>query len=98
MATYNVTLTNPATNFTQTIEVPDTENILNAAYEQGVKMPFECVVGACGICEGQLIEGTVDQSEQIFLSDAQMEDGTVLLCVAKPTSDCVLEVMLDNYL
>jgi ferredoxin len=98
MATYKVTLINNKHNLARTIEVPDTESILNEAFEQGIKIPFECVVGACGTCEGKLILGNVDQSEQIFLSDHQMEVGRVLLCVAKPTSDCTFEVELDNFL
>ncbi|MDX2100530.1 MAG: 2Fe-2S iron-sulfur cluster-binding protein [Leptolyngbyaceae cyanobacterium bins.59] len=98
MASYKVTLINEQQNFMQTIEVPDHESILNEAFEHQIKIPFECVVGACAMCQGQLLEGTVDQSEQIFLNDRQMEEGYVLLCVAKPTSDCTLAVELDNYL
>jgi 2Fe-2S type ferredoxin len=98
MASYKVTLINQRQNFVQTIDVPDTEPILMQAAEQNIKIPFECVVGACATCQGKLIEGTVDQSEQLFLSDRQVEDGYVLLCVAKPTSDCTLTVELDNYL
>jgi ferredoxin len=98
MASYQVTLINHRQSFAQTIEVPDTESILNEAAEHGIKIPFECVLGACAMCQGKLINGTIDQSEQIFLSDRQMEEGYVLLCVAKPTSDCTLEVELENYL
>jgi ferredoxin len=97
MATYKVTLINDAHKLFRTIDVPDTESILNEAFEQGIRIPFECVVGSCGMCEGKLVRGTVDQSEQIFLSDDQVEAGRVLLCVAKPTSDCTLEVEVKHY-
>jgi 2Fe-2S type ferredoxin len=98
MTTFHVTLLNTAKNFQQTLEIPKDSFILEEAAELGVKIPFECVVGSCGICQGKLITGTVDQSEQIFLSEAQIEDGWVLTCVAKPTSDCVLSVDLDDYI
>lgn len=98
MATYQVTLINQSQDFVRTIDVPDTESILNEAFEQGIKLPFECVVGACAACEGKLIVGEVDQAEQIFLNDDQIESGSVLLCVAKPLSDCTIEVELENYL
>jgi 2Fe-2S type ferredoxin len=98
MASYRVTLIDRIQNFEQTIDVPDTQPILMEAADQGIKIPFECVLGACATCEAKLISGAVDQSEQMFLSDAQIEAGLVLTCVAKPLSDCVLEIMLDNYL
>ncbi len=98
MATYKVTLINKDRGFVQTINVPDTEPILGEAVEHGIKIPFECVVGACATCQGKIISGTVDQSEQIFLNEKQVAQGYVLTCVARPTSDCTLEVELANYL
>lgn len=98
MATYQVTLIDRSKNFQQTIEVPDTETILNEAAEQGIKIPFECVVGACAVCESKLVSGTIDQEEQMILSEKRVAQGYVVTCVAKPTSDCTLEITLDNYL
>ncbi len=98
MVKYKVTLINKSRDFQQTIEIQDTDSILEEASEYGIKIPFECVVGACATCQGKIISGTVDQSEQMFLSEKQIESGYVLTCVAKPTSDCTLEVELDDYL
>tara|TARA_Y100000361_G_C10982000_1_gene249576 strand:+ start:162 stop:455 length:294 start_codon:yes stop_codon:yes gene_type:complete len=96
MATYTVTL--QTTEGDYEIKCDDHTSILDAAEDAGIDMNYSCRAGACSSCAGKIISGTVNQEDQSFLDDDQLEAGFLLTCVSFPTSDCVIETEKEEEL
>ena len=93
---YTVTVVTP--DETLTLECAEDQYILDAIDEAGIDIPYSCRAGACSSCAGKVTAGTIDQEEQSFLDDDQMESGFALLCVTYPTSDVTLETHKEEEL
>ena len=78
---------------TKTFEMPRAGvNIVDAAAEQGVELPYSCKGGVCATCRTHVQKGEVEMATNYGLEPWEVEKGFVLACQCTPVSD---EVLLD---
>jgi ferredoxin len=87
--TYSVAINHQGS--TQTIQVAESQTILDAAINAGIELPYSCSAGVCTTCAAQILSGEVEQSDGMGVSPELQAEGYVLLCVAYPRSDIELE-------
>jgi ferredoxin len=78
-------------------EVDGASPLLVTLENYGVSLPYGCRYGGCISCAAKLLAGEVDQSEGVALNGRQVHDGYVLLCVARPRSDCTFDVGVESH-
>ena len=71
--------------------------LLDSLRDQGVDLPYGCKYGGCITCAAKLISGKIDQRRQVALNNRQISDGYIILCVARPKSDCTLEIGVESH-
>ncbi len=81
----------------RTFDVDGDDVLLDALEAHGVSLPYGCRYGGCISCAAKLLDGEIDQSEGVALNGRQLADGYVLLCVARPQSDCRLDVGVESH-
>ncbi|MEC7174043.1 MAG: 2Fe-2S iron-sulfur cluster-binding protein [Actinomycetota bacterium] len=94
MDTWTVTVTNQGG---AKYDVDANRPLLETLEEQGVDLPYGCRYGGCITCAAKVTSGKVDQSEQVALNNRQLNHGYAVLCVARPISNCTLEVGVESH-
>ncbi len=84
-------------NYGVTLEVGENEPIYQAALAEGIQLPIGCNYGGCITCAAKMIEGKVRQPNATALNARQSKAGYILLCVARPLMDCVIDAGVDSH-
>jgi ferredoxin len=79
-------------------QVESGETILQAAQRQGVKLPYGCDSGICGVCISRVIEGRIEypDGDPMALFAEDVEAGKGLCCVGHPCSDLLIEPLTEE--
>ena len=78
-------------------KVEDKRPLLDSLKEQGVDLPYGCKYGGCITCAAKLVYGEVDQRRQVAINNRQINDGYIILCVARPLSNLILEIGVESH-
>ena len=81
----------------QSVAVAADRPLLDTLEAHGVSLPYGCRYGGCISCAAKLLAGDVDQSAGTALNRRQISDGYVLLCVARPQSDCTFDIGVESH-
>lgn len=65
------------------------ENIVDAAAEHSIDLPYSCKGGVCATCRCHLRDGAVTMANNYALEPWEVEAGFVLACQSRPTSKSV---------
>ena len=91
---YQVTLAN---RDNASHQVDGRRTLLASLRDEGIDLPYGCKYGACITCAAKLISGEVDQRTQVALNNRQIDNGYIILCVARPQSDITLEIGVESH-
>ncbi len=78
-------------------EVDAKRPLLESLRDQGVDLPYGCKYGGCITCAAKLIDGEVNQRAQVALNNRQINEGYVILCVARPLTDCTFDIGVESH-
>lgn len=77
----------------QSFAVESGETLLQAGLRHHLALPFGCQSGGCGSCRVRMVDGKVDYPfRPPALSAAEIDAGYILMCLAQPQTDLVVEL------
>jgi len=68
---------------------PRDKSLVDTMLEAGIDVPHSCREGHCGSCVATVVSGEVDMDSCDILEPADLADGLILGCQARPVSDDV---------
>ena len=80
---------------THEVSWPRNAKLLDVLLDKGLDAPFSCREGHCGACAVVLKKGVVDMEVNDVLEQSDLDEGLILACQARPTTDSV-EVTYDE--
>ena len=66
------------------------ENMVDAAAEHGIELPYSCKGGVCATCRCHVRDGEVTMATNYGLESWEVEKGFILACQSRPVSDAVI--------
>lgn len=63
------------------------QRVLDVALAAGLDAPYSCRDGVCSTCRGKVLDGSVAMDKNFSLEADELDQGFVLTCQARPTSD-----------
>ena len=69
------------------LEVQPGDNILTAALQDRIPLPYSCKNGTCGKCMARVTAGKVIMKQNYVLREEELDAGLILLCQSYPLND-----------
>ena len=77
------------------IETSKDLTILELALENNIDAPYSCQGGICSTCLARIVKGSVTMDNNQILTDDEVEEGLILTCQSRITSNQI-EVSYDD--
>tara|TARA_B100001146_G_scaffold69231_1_gene61221 strand:+ start:875 stop:1156 length:282 start_codon:yes stop_codon:yes gene_type:complete len=77
------------------IETSKNLTILELALENDIDAPYSCQGGICSTCLARIVKGSVTMDNNQILTDDEVEEGLILTCQSRITSNQI-EVSYDD--